>query len=240
MTQVQDAAFQRARRPEQRKQREQAILDAAEALLAEMPAADVSLRELSRRVGLSKSNVVRYFETREAVFLELLQRSAGEWLDALDSELPPAVPGIPPGVRSVTDAWARSLARRPLLCELWSMLSAVLERNASAGSIRRFKLAEIENRQRLADLLQGRIPGLAPAPALELVSVSIVLTSGLWPFANPSPAVIEATSDPRLSDSCIDFADTLSRMLQVTITGLLAHPAPGKLQHAASSSAAAP
>ena len=41
-------------------------------MLDEMPVAAVTLNELSRRVGLAKPNVLRYFESREAVLLELL------------------------------------------------------------------------------------------------------------------------------------------------------------------------
>ena len=64
--------FQRARSEEQREARRRAILDAAAAMLTEMPLAQVTLNELSRRAGLAKSNVLRYFESREAVLLELL------------------------------------------------------------------------------------------------------------------------------------------------------------------------
>jgi AcrR family transcriptional regulator len=35
-------------------------------MLTEMPVAQTTLDELSRRVGLAKSNVLRYFESREA------------------------------------------------------------------------------------------------------------------------------------------------------------------------------
>src|ERR1700761_8818821 len=51
-------------------------------MLAEMPVADVTLTELSRRVGLAKSNVLRYFESREAVLLDLLGSQWQEWLPA--------------------------------------------------------------------------------------------------------------------------------------------------------------
>ena len=64
--------FQRARNEEQREIRRRAILDTAAAMLDEMSVAEVSLNELSRRVGLAKSNVLRYFESREAVLLDLL------------------------------------------------------------------------------------------------------------------------------------------------------------------------
>ncbi|MEU6343640.1 TetR family transcriptional regulator [Streptomyces sp. NPDC046977] len=217
------AAFQRARRPEQREQRREAILDAAGTLLREMPASEVSLRELSRRVGLSKSNVVRYFETREAVFLELLDRSIGEWLDALEDELPP-VPGPdgpPVASGTLARAWAGSLARRPLLCELWSILAAVLERNVSVESVRAFKLREADHRARLARMAGDRLPGLDEPAAMELTRISVVLTAGLWPFANPSPAVVEATGDPCLAEARVNFGESLGTMLHAALKGLL-------------------
>src|SRR4051812_41170271 len=96
--------FQRARSPEQRDARRRAILGAAAELLAEAPLAEISLRELARRVGLSKTNVVRYFETREAVFFALLNQSVGDWLAELPAELPDGDPA------AVIDALARSLA----------------------------------------------------------------------------------------------------------------------------------
>src|SRR6266487_3522129 len=79
--------FQRARSEEQREARRQAILGAAAAMLAEMPVAEVTLNELSRRAGLAKSNVLRYFESREAVLLELLDSAWQDWLARLDAEL---------------------------------------------------------------------------------------------------------------------------------------------------------
>jgi AcrR family transcriptional regulator len=216
------AAFQRARRPEQREMRRQAILDAAQELLGELPAAEISLREIARRLGGSKSGIVRYYETREALFLELLQRARQDWLDELENRLPP--PGPAGGdtealVREITGAWAGSLAERPVLCELWSMLAGVLERNVSAESIRAFKLGNRAQLLRLAAMIAQRLPQLDAAAAGELVNTSVVVIVGLWPFANPAPAVREAIDDPRLAASRIDFAQTLSRTLQVLIAG---------------------
>ena len=93
--------FQRARSEEQRAARRQAILHTAEAMLAEMPVAALSLNELSRRVGLAKSNVLRYFESREAVLLELLDAAWREWLDALAVALPPSDAAVPVDERIV-------------------------------------------------------------------------------------------------------------------------------------------
>jgi AcrR family transcriptional regulator len=219
-------SFQRARSPEQREARRRTILGAAAELLAEGPLSEISLRELSRRVGLSKTNVVRYFETREAVFFALLNQEIEDWL----GELPEAFSTGRSIVRPVgdplvvVDALARSLARRPLLGELWSSLGTELERNLSADAARAFKLAHADLQDRLAGMLAERIGALSPAGARELVSLMILLVAGLWPFANPSAAVAEAVQDPRLAHSRVDFADRLSRSLQVAVTGLLALP----------------
>ena len=131
------ATFQRARRPEQREARRQAILDVAEAMLAQDPTAEISLREISRRVGLATSNVLRYFESREAIFLELLARESTSWLDALEQELDGLEPdsGVTACER-VARVWAATLAERPTLCELWSVMSSVLERNVSVDTVR--------------------------------------------------------------------------------------------------------
>jgi AcrR family transcriptional regulator len=63
--------FARARRPEQKQQRREAILEAARRLAVEHGVNHVSLGGVAAEVGLAKSNVVRYFGTREEIYLEL-------------------------------------------------------------------------------------------------------------------------------------------------------------------------
>src|SRR2546421_4060846 len=108
--------FQRARSEEQREVRRQVILKTAAAMLTEVPVAQLSLNELSRRVGLAKSNVLRYFESREAVLLELLDSAWQEWLAGLDQDLAVVDPNAPPAQRGGQRAvvLAPSLAARPV------------------------------------------------------------------------------------------------------------------------------
>ncbi|WP_399896158.1 TetR family transcriptional regulator [Streptomyces sp. BBFR51] len=221
MTEDRPIDFQRARSAEQRQARKDAILQAAAELLAEMPVSDISLRELSRRVGLSKTNVVRYFETREAVFFELLNRTFEQWLEDLPGDLAAAAPAAPAPPEAVADALARSLARRPLLCELLSSLGTELERNISSEAARDFKLDNNRLQSRLATLLRQYATALTQPAARELVALAIVVTAGLWPFANPSPQVVEALKDPQLAHTRVDFAERLGRALRIAVTGLL-------------------
>jgi AcrR family transcriptional regulator len=134
--------FQRARSAEQREVRRRAILDAGAAMLDEMPVAEVSLNELSRRVGLAKSNVLRYFESREAVLFELLDRAFQEWVAELSEELAAAIdprrPAMERGDR-LAAVVSRSLARRTVLCDLINAQAGVLEHNVSVEVVLRYK-----------------------------------------------------------------------------------------------------
>src|SRR5437773_12194407 len=99
-------------------------------MLAQMPVAELSLNELSRRVGLAKSNVLRYFETREAVLLELLDSAWRDWLQRLRAALPGRVDATVPAPErypQIAAAVAGSLVDDRLFCELISVSSAVLE-----------------------------------------------------------------------------------------------------------------
>jgi len=47
-----------------------------------------------------------------------------------------------------------------------------------------------------------------------------VVLAGLWPFANPSPTVLAAIDDPRLTSSHVEFAPSFARDLRLLIAGL--------------------
>ncbi len=113
--------------------RRAAIMAVARTMLAEKNVGDISLRELSDRVGLAKSNVLRYFDSREAIFLEVLDEEFTAWLSDIDGRLgrPRArKTGYANEIRVAT-VIADSLVERPLLCELVGSMAGVLERNIS-------------------------------------------------------------------------------------------------------------
>lgn len=218
--------FQRARNEEQRAQRRQAILDTTASMLTEMPVAQVSLNELSRRVGLAKSNVLRYFESREAVLLELLDVAFREWLEhlegALASGVDPADP-LPGRGDRVAAVVAGTLADRPVLCDLTASQAAVLERNVSPAVAAGFKRTAIANVGTLARSVGTRIPELGEENALRFAALCVMTTGSIWTHTQPSAAMLAAyEADPSLAALRIDFTETLRGVLEVVLSGLLA------------------
>jgi AcrR family transcriptional regulator len=221
-------SFKRARSEEQRAERRQVILDTAAAMLAEMPVAQVSLNELSRRVGLAKSNVLRYFESREAVLLELLDATSREWLQQIDQELAAAVDaGAPVVERSdqVAATLATSLTAHPVLCDLVSAQAAVLEHNVSPEVAAQYKHAAIANAGVLGDLILKHVPELGEPDAQRFAAATLMVTGAVWTHAHPAAAMLAAyEADPALAAMRLDFTGTLREVLEVLIAGLLARP----------------
>ena len=215
--------FQRARSDEQRAVRTQAILETAAAMLEEMPVADISLNELSRRVGLAKSNVLRYFESREAVLLELLAGSMREWLEHLATELPTAVrrrSGFKRRAEQLASALVESLLARPTLCDLISAQAGVLERNVSVEGIIRHKLATLDDAEAFAALVQSVLPELSADDTWQYMIATWLMTSALWAHRQPPAAVLEAcAADERLAPMHLDFASTLTLHLTTLALG---------------------
>jgi AcrR family transcriptional regulator len=218
--------FQRARSDEQRAVRSKAILGTAAAMLTEMPVAQLSLNELSRRVGLAKSNVLRYFESREAVLLELLHAAVQGWLGALRAELAQAVdPAASVRDRSeqLAAAYANSLGRHPLLCDLVSAQAAVLERNVSTKAVLKFKHASHGDLTELIGLLLEHLPELGEQDAERFAVHTVILLGALWTHAHPTEAVLCAyEAEPELADMRLDFTATLTEMSAIVLAGLFA------------------
>jgi AcrR family transcriptional regulator len=220
-----DMTFQRARSTEQREIRRQAILDTAAAMLLETPVAEVSLNELSRRVGLAKSNVLRYFESREAVLLELLDRATKQWLDELPDQLAAAIePGASARERGdrLAAAVADSLAHHHVLCDLVSAQAGVLEHNVSVAVAARYKRATLESITALAELLRRHLPEVGDE-AFMLCGGILAMAGAIWPLTRPSPSMLAAyEADPALAVLRIDFTTALEYALATFIAGTIA------------------
>jgi AcrR family transcriptional regulator len=214
--------FQRARSDEQREQRRRVILSTTAAMLTEMPVAQLSLNELSRRVGLAKSNVLRYFESREAILLELLDRELRDWITELEQSLKQMGGTAHERGGIVAGQLARSLAARPVMCDLISAQAAVLERNISTEVALRHKRTTAESVQVLVDVITRVIPELTPAQAYQLIAITLLMTSAAWPQSQPSEALCAAyAADPAVAATQMDFTDFMRQTVELSISGII-------------------
>ena len=192
-------------------------------MLAKTSVADLSLNELSRQIGLAKSNVLRYFETREEILLTLLDIELAEWVTALDAS------GISPGIalsdrsRAIGELIAASLANRPLLCELVSAQATVLERNVSAAVVLQHKRTTIASVDRLTDQLRPTLPEMDDSAIYHLIATILLMASAAWPQSRPNAALQDAyTQDSEVGAHRMHFEAFMAHTIAVTVTGLAA------------------
>jgi len=209
------STFQRARRPEQLAARRSAILAAARGALESRRIDEVTLRDISEGVGLAKSNVLRYFDSREAIFLELLDEECRAWLADLENGFgqPHARKAQYANEIRIADIIAATLAGRRLMCELLGAMAGVLERNISVEFARDFKVRAMGNIAALSGLVGRQLPWL-PAEFVGFIGEGILtLAAGMYPFSVPTEPVRQAMAE-------LDFPDPHCRFLDGLRTGL--------------------
>jgi AcrR family transcriptional regulator len=207
-------AFHRARRPEHKQQRRAAILAAARTLAAGTGVRAVTLGDVAARVGLAKSNVVRYFGTREAIYLELAAEEWHGWSRDAAARID--------GGADVATALAETLEARPLLCDLLGHITTTLEHNASVAAARAFKQALFAAKDELGRQIVAARPELTPQEAAEMILVASVMGHTLYAVGRP-PAAMAAlyAMEPELAAaSCLPFVPTLRRLLDALADGL--------------------
>jgi AcrR family transcriptional regulator len=216
--------FQRARSDEQRAERRRVILATAREMLAEQPVAQLTLNELSRRVGLAKSNVLNYFDSREAVLLALMTTETADWLVALETAVGKLDPASPAAARaeSLAAAIVDTLTARPMLCELISAQAAVLEHNISTEMALNYKRSAIADFGRMIAAALTAVPELGEEGAARFITSAALLAGAIWTHSRPSPAVLAAyEAAPELTAMRVEFGPALRIALDAQLFGLL-------------------
>lgn len=194
-------------------------------MLEQMPVSAVTLSELSRRVGLAKSNVLRYFESREDILLELLIRSSRAWVDELDRLAGDAVdPTSPVADRTeeFASVFATSAAGHPELLDLVAAQAGVLERNVSVDAVLGFKRAARDVLAGASTVLEGAIPELGDA-APSVCALAVTLAGALYVQAEQSAAcAIAYELDPSLTPLRVELLPDLHSAVATAIAGTLA------------------
>ena len=215
--------WQRARRPEQKEERRRSILNAAIELLDEAGIEGTTLSEIARQAGLSKANCYRYFESREAILLELTLDEIEDWMTDIGRRLVRLADSG--DVDAVAEAFVAATLDRPRLCTLFSTISSVLERNVSVDVVADFKRKFNARVFGSSDAIRAAVPGLSTEDADQYVLFLGFFIAGAWPSANPAPALLEAFERSDFMERKLDFPEALRKHSRVVLRGLLAETA---------------
>jgi AcrR family transcriptional regulator len=225
--------FQRARSAEAKQLRESAILEAARTLGAERGIRQITLTEIAEAVGMHKSALLRYFETREEIFLRLTADGWREWSAALRAELEglggaegaedvEGAEGVAaPTPAAVAEVFASTLAGRGLFCDLLAQAPLNLERNVSLETVRAFKLVTLAEVEAIVAVVRRLLSGLSERDGVDLIAAATAMSGAFWQMATPGAEVAALyRSDPRLAHAVVDVEPRVARLLEAMLAGM--------------------
>ncbi|WP_285107967.1 TetR family transcriptional regulator [Promicromonospora sp. MEB111] len=217
--------FQRARSPEAKLLREAAILDAARRLGSERGIREVTLTDIASAVDMHKSAMLRYFETREEIFLRLTAEGWQDWAPALAARVRAVARPDADAVDiadAVADAFASTLAERGTFCDLLAQTPLNLERNVSVEKVREFKLTTRDGLGQIVPAVRAALPVLTEQDGVDLVAAATSMAGTFHQIATPGPEVAALyRSDPRLSHALVEVEPRLARILGAMLRGML-------------------
>jgi len=211
-------SYQRARKAEHKAERRESILTTARALSQEQGVMNWSLNELGRRADVNKSNLYRYFGSREEILMTLMHEEMNDFVDSFRTHA---------NGRTLTpDRLASLLAdlytQRPLFCDLLSLAASILEHNIDLEPIRAIKLESGALGQTMAQEIANSVEGIDESAALNIATTSSVFATGLWPLANPATVIHDLVKMDGLHWLERDFRAELKDLIYTYILGMLA------------------
>jgi len=170
----------RARSDEQIEQRINEIMDATARLYEENRFEDVTFAMIAKEADFTRSNLYRYFQTKEDIFLELMKHDIEVWRkDILENFVD--------GYSSLHEAAETSVAlilRHKRLVRLFTILFTLLEPNASLEALTAFKQKITEEIGVVAQFLSTKLPFPSVEVAAEFLTTQSYLVIGAFPMMN--------------------------------------------------------
>ena len=167
--------YMRARSAEQKQERMDAIMDAADELFAEMPYHKITMGLIADKLGWSRAGLYKYAGTQEEIFLALHERKNRAWIDELVSALADA----PMPHEEFARIWAEVTARHGSFLRYQDILFAIIESNVSLERLTEFKRSFAAMLGPIAELL-ARQCGIDGGEASDLFLRLLFQASKLW------------------------------------------------------------
>jgi AcrR family transcriptional regulator len=212
------APFERARSADAKRARADAILRAARDEAERRGTRDVTLTDIAEAIGMHKSALLRYFETREQIYLRLTAAEWRSWTDELLGRVGAWRSASPARLAAVL---SDTLIARPLFCDLLAHTALNLERNVSVETVRAFKLEVHGHVDAIAAELRRLRPGMTEGQAIDVIATATSMAGAQWQMATPGPELAALyRSDERLRHAIVDVGPRLTRILTALLAGL--------------------
>ena len=155
------------------------IVDACAALYETMGFRDVTIRDIGAKTSFTRTSIYNYFQTKEEIFLALLQREHEAWAGDLDEI---ARQPLPMSASQFALALARTLERRACMLKLMSMNLYDMEVNSRLENLVEFKRAYAGALAALRRCLRRFFPSMGEAEIQSFLYTLFPFLFGVYPY----------------------------------------------------------
>ena len=175
--------------PELTAARKEEIIAACEKLYQTMSFKEITIQEIANFTSFTRPSIYNYFETKEEIFLALLQKEYERWT----ADLEKIMDSSEQMTRDETArALARSLERREQLLKLMSMNNYDMETNSRPERLTEFKAAFGNSIKTVDRMLRKFCPEMRAQNRENFLYAFFPFVYGIYPYAVVSDMQREA------------------------------------------------
>jgi len=161
--------------------RREEIIAACARLNETMSFREITIKEIGAATSFTRTSIYNYFETKEEIFLALLQREYELWVDAMNT----VMEQNDTMTRSeIADTLARTLTDRPRLLRLLSMNLFDMEANSRAERLAEFKVAFGASLDTVTRMLEKFIPEMDAPARQQFLYAFFPFIYGIYPYTS--------------------------------------------------------
>lgn len=159
--------------------RKEEIIDACASLYEAMGFKDITIRDIGEKTSFTRTSIYNYFQTKEEIFLGLLQREYEAWTCDLKAIVRDHETMSPD---QFAEAIAHTLEKRGCMLKLLSMNLYDMEGNSRIENLVDFKMVYADSMKALTSCLEKFFPYMTETDVQEFLYAVYPFLFGIYPY----------------------------------------------------------
>lgn len=169
--------------------RKEEIINACASLYEHMGFKDISIRDIGAETSFTRTSIYNYFQTKEEIFLALLQREYETWFHDLESILHRNEKLT---VGDFADRLAHTLENRECMLKLMSMNLYDMEGNSRMDNLVAFKRVYADAFRTMRLCMEKYFPEMSPDDVNGFLYAFFPFMFGVYPYTKATDKQLEA------------------------------------------------
>ncbi|HIU41405.1 MAG TPA: TetR/AcrR family transcriptional regulator [Candidatus Egerieicola faecale] len=178
---------------------------------------EITLKEIGEKTSFTRTSIYNYFQTKEEIFLALLQQEYEKWIDDLNEMLHN---NKTMSAEQFADSLARSLEKRERLLKLMSMNHYDMEANSRMENLVAFKTVYGNSMRTVTSCLQKFFPRMTAGDIQEFIYAFFPFLFGVYPYTVVTDKQKEAMEKANANYVFLSIYEITKSIVQKLLQGM--------------------